>query len=493
MNRFLLSALIFIAIPALGIAQTASKNPQPKTLAKKPQPLDIKVHVAGLHSGNLYLENHVGDRQAMQDTVKIDSNGNAEFKRDTAMPGGIYLIVLPSKKYFEIVVADEQKFSIETDTVDLIRDTKIKGSKENQYFYEYLNYLSDRQKELEQVQAQIKMTKNKDSLAKYQQRSIAIDSTVKVYKRAYYTTKHPETFMAEVLRAMDEPDAIPFNKLPLKADGTLDSAYNYRNYKAHYWDGMNFCDGRLLRTPVYANKMKFYLDKLTPQTPDSIDAALDWLIEKTRCSPELFQYTVAVNTSKYEISKVMGFDAVFVHLVNKYYATNQVWWVGQDQLTKIVNRGRQLDYCLIGRTAQNMMLKDSAGKITPLTSITAKYSVIIFWDPTCSHCKKEVPILKAYQDSLRKAGISMEVYAIYSELDYKSWRDYIKANNLTWVNVCAQNETELATAKYYFDVYSTPTIYVTDENKVIFGKRLDVDGLKSVLNTRINQDKKKGK
>jgi thiol-disulfide isomerase/thioredoxin len=453
--------------------------------------LDLKIHINGVSGGDFMLASHYGDKQSIYDTVTADANGNIEFKADSSMPGGIYLVALPSKKYFEIVLTDVQTFSLETDTNDLVKYMKIKGSNENIYFYQYLNYLGDLGKQMESVQDAYKKTKNKDSLAMLEKKSAALDSLMKNYKRAYYKTIHPETFMAEVLRAMDEPDAVPYSKCPKKADGTIDSTYNYWNYRRHYWDGMDFTDDRLIRTPMYANKMKFYLDKLTPQTPDSIDVACDWLIEKARPSKELFKYTVYYTTYTYETSKIMGFDAVFVHLVNKYYKTNQVWWVSPEQLKKICDRADQLTYSLIGATAFDLAFLDTSGVPKQLSSIKAQYTVIIYWDPTCSHCKKEIPILKAYYDSLHKAGISFAVYAIYSELDNKTWKQYVKEHHLNWINVAAKTAQDLANSKYYYDVISTPTIYLLDKDKKIIGKRLDVDGLKVFLDHTIQQEKKK--
>ncbi|CAN5219006.1 hypothetical protein BH09BAC5_BH09BAC5_19480 [soil metagenome] len=481
-----LISLVTVSI-SLNSQTTTTKN-----VAKKQQPLDLKIHVTGVDTGKCLLGYHYGDKNSIVDTAKVDTKGWIEFK-DTAMPGGIYFVLLPSKKYFEIILTDNQKFTIETDTADFIRSMKITGNKENQYFYEYLNYLSDQQKVMEPLQQQMKKAKNKDTIAMLQKKAEAIDNKVKAYKRDYYKTSHPETFMAEVLSAMDEPDQIPYDKCPKKKDGTIDSTYNYRNFKAHYWDGMNFSDDRLIRTPVYANKMKFYMEKLTPPHPDSIIAACDWLIEKTRPSKELFKYTLSYLTVQYETSKVMGYDAIFVHLVNEYYTTKQAWWVGDEQNTKIVNRANQLNFTLLGKTAVNLMMSDTSNKIQVLQNVKAKYTIVIFWEPTCSHCKKEIPLLKTYYDSLRAKGVDIEVYAIRSDMDSVNWKSFIKEHHLTWINVAARDQQELATAKYYYDVYSTPTLYLTDEHKVIFGKRLDIDGLHNVLNRRIEQDAKPGK
>jgi thiol-disulfide isomerase/thioredoxin len=493
MKRNLLIALISIGLPLLGLAQPQKPAAKPaQKPASKGQPLDLKVHVNGLTGGDVIFANYYGDKQYIQDTVKVDAMGNFEIKADTAVPGGIYILVLPNKKYMEVVLTDVQKFSMSTDTADLVKKMKVTGNTENQYFYEYLGYLNDKQKEVEPLQNALKGARDrnqKDSVDMLTKKTGAIDSVVKAYKRDYYKKTHPTTFMAKVLSAMDEPDPLP--------KGTMsDSAYNaanYWNFRNHYWDGMDFSDDRLIRSPVYANKLDFYLDKLTPQHPDSIAAACDWICEKTRPSKELFKYTVAHITYRYENPKIMGFDAIFVHMVDRYYKTNQVWWVGQEQMTKIINRSNQVAYTLLGKTAVNLSLQDTTGKIRQLQNVQAKYTLVIFWDPTCSHCKKEIPELKQYYDSLHKAGVSFEVYAIYSELDYKTWKAYIKEHHLEWVNVCGKDAQELALAKYYYDVYSTPTIYLLDENKKIFAKRLDVTALKGFFDKRIEEDRKKEK
>src|SRR3954470_11318832 len=80
---------------------------------------EIKVHINGLSDSAIYLGNHYGDKQYVRDTMKVDKNGWATFSGKDSLPGGIYLIVLPGKTYFEIIV-NEQKFTIETDTIDYV-------------------------------------------------------------------------------------------------------------------------------------------------------------------------------------------------------------------------------------------------------------------------------------------------------------------------------------------------------------------------------------
>ncbi|MGL5891628.1 MAG: TlpA family protein disulfide reductase, partial [Bacteroidia bacterium] len=136
---------------------------------------------------------------------------------------------------------------------------------------------------------------------------------------------------------------------------------------------------------------------------------------------------------------------------------------------------------------------DTSGVVRQLQYVNADYTILMFWEPTCSHCKKEIPVIKAYYDSLRAQGVAIEVYAINSEHDPVAWKKYIRDNKLTWVNVMSADPQLLANYKFYYDVYSTPTVYLLDKQKKIFAKRLDAKGIEGFMNRRIEDDKKKAK
>ena len=59
------------------------------------------------------------------------------YFRDRKLPQGIYMIVLPGKKYFEILISDDQKFSVACSYNDYYNTLKFTGSDENSAFIEY--------------------------------------------------------------------------------------------------------------------------------------------------------------------------------------------------------------------------------------------------------------------------------------------------------------------------------------------------------------------
>lgn len=428
---------------------------------------DIKVKIKGSKDTIAYLGNYYGDKQYIKDTARVDASGCFEFKGDEVLPGGIYLIVTQAKKYFEILIDKEQVFSLETDTSDFIGKMKIKGSPVNSLFYEYLNYMGEKQKASEPLRDSIKAIKDKDSLKPLQKRLDVFEKEVQKYKLDFIK-KYPDNFLSVVFKASYEPE-IP--EAPMLPNGKKDSTYPYRYYKAHYLDNIDFSDDRLLRTPVFHSKLKQYITTLVPQIPDSIIAEADILIEKARANKEVFKYVVWFITNWSETSNIMGFDAIFVHMAEKYYMTNQAYWVSPANLEKINSRARILKGLLIGSNIPNVTMQDTSNVFVTLYNVKSKYTLMLFWDPTCGHCQKEVPKLLALYDSIKSKGF--EVYAICTDLNVPEWKKYIIEHKLDWINVMdIQNVTNFHTT---YDIYSTPVVYLLDENKKIIAKRISAE------------------
>jgi len=443
---------------------------------------DLKFTVKGLKEGsNCILAHYHYNFQLKKDSVKSNAKGEFEFKGTEKYPEGMYLIIFPdaspNKKYFDFVMDDVQNFSMETDTTDYIKSMKVKGSEQNRLFFDYQHFISKQQKLIEPLREQFKKIKNnKDSAKLLQDKMSAIDKEVKAYKAELLKTNN-SLFITKLLKATDEPE-IP--EAPVQADGKKDTLFAYHYYKTHFWDNFDFSDERMLRTPIFHPKIKQYLDKLTPQIPDSINIGVDYLIERGKANPEVFKYLVNLLVYDYESSKRMGFDAVFVHIVDKYYMTNQVNWLDSTRMYKVKERAFILKPLLLGKKAQNISMQDSTGKTVSLWDVKAKYTIVIFWDYSCGHCKKDVPALsELYKSKLKKMGV--EVFAVETDDGVDEWKKFIREHNLNWVNVIEQDDYKRAVTKKLWDIYKTPIVYLLDENKIIKAKHLDNEQLENFI------------
>jgi peroxiredoxin len=454
---------------------------------------DFKFTVKGLKEGsNCILAHYHYNFQLKKDSVKSNALGQFEFKGDEKYPEGMYLIIFPgasaNKKYFDFVMDAGQHFSLETDTADYNKNMKVKGSEENRIFFDYQHFISKQQKLIEPLREQYKKVKNnKDSAKLLQDQMSVIDKEVKAYKNNLLQT-NSNYFIVKLLKATDEP-TIP--EAPVNAEGKKDTLFAYHYYKTHFWDNFDFSDERMLRTPIFHPKIKQYLDKLTPQIPDSINIAVDYLIEKGRAHPEVFKYLINLLVYDYESSKRMGFDAVFVHIVEKYYLTKQVTWIDSTRLYKVSERAYILKPLLLGKKAPPIIMQDTTGKTVPLYDVKARYTIVIFWDYACGHCKTDIPALHdLYKTKLKAMGV--EVYAVETDNGLKEWKKFIRDHNLSWINVIEEDDYKRAVTKKFYDIYKTPIMYLLDENKIIKAKHIDNKQLVNFIEM-LEKEKEKAK
>jgi thiol-disulfide isomerase/thioredoxin len=224
--------------------------------------------------------------------------------------------------------------------------------------------------------------------------------------------------------------------------------------------------------------------KLTPQMPDSIIKSADFLLSKASAGKENFKYCLYWITNHYETSTYMGMDKVFVHMVDQYYNKGKAFWVDETLLFKMKDRADQLRNNLLGNKGPNLTMLDTSHVYHSLYNVKANYTLLIFFDANCGKCKEEMPKLKVLYDELNsKPAVNgkkfFDVFAVSLTPDAKEWQKYMRENKFKWLNVYdPNNETNF---RKLYDIYSTPVIYLLDENKKILAKRLTVEQLREFI------------
>src|SRR5690606_37778877 len=88
---------------------------------------------------------------------------------------------------------------------------------------------------------------------------------------------------------------------------------------------------------------------------------------------------------------------------------------------------------LIGKKAPNIIVKDTAQEKTlRLYDVEAKYTIVYIWSPECGHCKVTTPELLEIYHKNKDKGV--EVFAVGNEFENEAWLEYIRKNNLDWIN-----------------------------------------------------------
>jgi peroxiredoxin len=286
---------------------------------------------------------------------------------------------------------------------------------------------------------------------------------------------HKGKFVSKLLYASMEPE-VPKAPDSLSSDAAKD--WQFRMYKSQYLQFVDFSDERMLRTPIIQNKIKEYLNRLTVQHPDSIILSIEDIMHLAQANDEIFKFCVITITNMWANSNQMCFDKIYVHMAGNYYVNGRASWVDSTQLSKIKERYYKMIYNTCDRKAVNLLMKDMNDQLTNLYDIDAKYIVMVFWAWDCGHCKKEMPRLVEFYNEYQQYGV--KVFAVSTKDEIKEWKEFIKENGMEdFINVTdPDNKTNFRT---FYDIYSTPVIYLLDKDKKIMAKRLDIYNLKKYL------------
>jgi len=380
-------------------------------------------------------------------------------------------------------MVDDQDLKIETQLDNIIPSMKFEGGKENHLFMEYMNYLNAKQGVAKELHEKKGATSDEKEIAKVDEELLALDAEVKAYIKSFHE-KYQGSFSSNFIKAIAYPET---PEPPKNEDGSIDSTFEFRYFKKHFWDDFDFSDQRLLHTSAYHEKLKYFLSKLFLQEADSLIEAVDIVLGKAKANEEIMKYTLTFLTSKYERMQQMGMDAVFVHLAKNYYMKGVAdEWYDEKQLAKISERAIALDPLLIGKKAPNIVVKDTAQKkYLQLFDVDAPYTVVYIWSATCGHCKVATPKLKKLYDKYKDYGV--EIFGVGSEFENEDWLKFINKHDLNWING-SDGGNYKSNFRTTYDVYSTPQTYLLDKDKKILAKKMNIESLEKILRYYFQRD-----
>lgn len=471
----------------------------------------IEVLIPDAAKDTVYLANYYGSKLYYADTCVADAKGKVLFNSERGYKAGVYAVVVPGPKYFEVIV-NEPVIELATKKEDLMANLVVKNSPENRVFTDYIRFLNDKKKESDAIRGQLESNKDPIGRNGLKARLEELDKEVKAYQKELIAKN--QGLLAASLVNMSMAVELPEIRKP---EGSLDSAAAYYQYRAHYWDNFDLLDERIVRVPVFANKFDEYIGRTLPQFPDTINKLVDQLIARTDGKGEVYKYMVNAITNKYETSDIMGMDAIFVHMALTYYCPNgstpgRADWIPEDKLEKLCERARKQAPLVLGKKAPYLSLTDtSEQKWINFYDLPQEYVVIIFWDPHCGHCKKELPeIAKVYKEEMK--ALDIEVFCVAKAVDetlMKDWKAFIREHDLDWVNV-GLTKTVFAEAKTdprkfipkfttieslnyseTYDVYSTPKIFLVDGERKFRGKQLSAEQIVDLVK-KLKEHKAKG-
>ena len=484
MRKILIAALL---LPLISMAQTkktaVGTNNQGRAIqiSLKPYPKDTKI----------YLGTNYGNSKVFADSCILNEKSEGVFKSKDKLTPGIYFLVSPKMSIlFDFLVDDLQQFKISADTSDL-KNVLITGSKENEMFKNYSQVVNNLFVELNQIEQNFKTANTEKDSAIFKEAYLVKDKEIKQKRRAYIA-QNPGSMMSFLLNTMEVPEA---PSIPI-VNGKADSLYPYRYVKDHYWDNIVFNDNRLLRTPFFENKLDDYFKNYISREPDSIISEVQYMLTVAKTGKEIYPFLLFKFTNKYISPEFMGQDKVFLHIYQNFFAKGDTTLLSEASKKSLRERAYSLMANQLGLPAPILVLNDLNEKRFALHNMKATYTFIAFWDPTCSHCKVEIPKL----DSIYKASwIKHDIKVIAVNTNAKEmtlWKEFIKDNKLDqWINAYQTDEDlnkeitegKPTTIRQLYDVFKTPTFYLLDKDKKIVAKNLSIEQFNDFIQSTLKK------
>jgi thiol-disulfide isomerase/thioredoxin len=453
---------------------------------------EIKVTLKPFRNQYIYLGHYQGKQYPIVDSAKLDANGTTLFKGKKTLPGGIYLVGFPDKKgFFEMLIDKQQRFSLVADTSTLKKGIAFTNSTDNTLFNGYQIYMNEEGKKINDLKGKLSRSKTAADSAAVQLELEKTDKAIRTY-REDIMKNNPKSMLTALLMAMREPELNGNLKNPANKE---DSVAAYRYFKDHFWDGVNFWDGRLAYTTFFEDKVDKYYSQLIMPHADSVIREMDLMLAYATPSYEMTKLLLLKFVNKYINQRYMWEDAVFVHLYEKYFAAKDYDWLTPAGRKTVTDRAFSLMENIVGKPAADILLPDSSGVMHSLyTDTTATLTLVCFWDVTCGHCKETLPKMDSLYRAKWKAA-NVKVFAVSKETDGKpaEWKKFIAEQQLEgWTHVyyskAAENERITNNIPGYsqlYDIQTFPTLYLLDKQKRIIAKKLDYDKMDEIITIKL--------
>lgn len=450
----------------------------------------INFKIKGFQDTTAYLGYYYGESTYVTDTAKVDHDGAFTFSGKKTLPQGVYLLVMNKTKIFDLVVSQDQTFTLETSTEDYIKNMKVTGDLDNKLFFDNMINNMERGKEADPY---VKVLQ--DSTLQEENKKEARDAFNAVSKKVMeyqdnLIKNNPTTLTARLLKANKNIEVPTPPKLP---NGRTDSSFQFKYYKTHYWDNFDLADDALIRLPrpLYMEKLKDYLTRMVVPQPDSIMKEINRLASIARKNQETYKYLVWMCVVHYQNPEIMGLDAVYVQLFDKYFASKEMdFWINEKTKKNLKDHADQLRLSLIGQTAPNLIMQDQNLQPRNMYDIKNKYTILFIFDPDCGHCREETPKLVNFYNAHKKK-FDVEVFAVSADTSMQKMKNYIKEMKMPWITVNGPRSYVGSYQKLY-DANQTPSLYIIDSKKKIIAKKPPIEKLEDFLTHYEESLKKKG-
>lgn len=449
------------------------------------QSRNIRLKINPYKNCTVYLYGYQAGIEFIADSAWLDNNSGGAFKSTTKLPEGLYSIVAPNKvTLIQFLLDSVQHFCITVDTAHLA-DYEITGSVENDLFIRLLRKNSKHVLKLFALNRELEHTMSKNDSIKLKAQLATIEAHI-ASNRDHFLLEYPNSLTALLLRVA-KPAALPVGMVIKTSQDSINATHYLLK---HYWDGVSFNDDRLLYIPYFESRLNDYLKYFMSPDADSAINQLQSMLLYARTGKQIYPYLLLKFTNNYFNPTHVGQNKVLLYLFQNYYLRGDTSILNEQSKKTLYERLYTLMANQVGDPAPPLDLTLINTTPISLYAVQASYTFIVFWDPSCSHCRQFLPQL----DSIYRAKwhqLNLKVFSVnINTSKNKEMEDFMKNRKLSedWIfayqsDTAAKLIAEKGQLNYHqcYDIYEIPSLYLLNEDKRIIAKGLSLQQFDTVL------------
>lgn len=431
---------------------------------------NLKLEVKGIQNQKAIIYSLEGEKIEKIDSIISTSNDNFSYIfNKNKYHIGFYRADFGQNIHIDFIY-DGGDIDMYTNAEDAYDSLHVINSLSNQLYYSFIKLNKTFKTKTELLQLLLAKYPKDDAF--YEKTKVELHHIQENY--SYFiniiSQKIPGSFIARYIKSYQ----LPIINASLPPDQQL--AF----LKAHSLDNVDFKDGELTYSDLFTVKTIEYLSYYrNPQMPKRIlenefITAIDKILNKAKVNYRVYKQIVEYLIDGF---KKFGFENDLKYIIDNYVIKDDLCLDNKTEksIQLMLNQDKILH---IDAIAPDITLQDPSGKIVKLDKIISKKILIVFYASWCPHCQVLIPKLKEYLDTVHNPDL--KILAISLDTKRADWINFIKRNNLKWINISDLKGWDGKAALDYY-LYATPTMYLIDKNKKIIAKPLTIDDLKKWL------------
>lgn len=137
------------------------------------------------------------------------------------------------------------------------------------------------------------------------------------------------------------------------------------------------------------------------------------------------------------------------------------------EIIKIWSKPLLLQETMVGEKFVDIKGISPEGKRVALSNYVGKGKIVLveFWASWCPPCRRDMPFIASLYEEFKDKGL--EIVGVSLDTDKKTWTDYLKKANMTWMQISDLKEWDDSPAITDYNIQSIPYTVLVDREGII--------------------------